>query len=147
MNRKERMERSQCVLLAGVLLGGGVLLVAGAGTGWAEDLRIESFTQDECLVFRTPDAGTVDDQYGIECTTSLVSAAWTNSYFNNATCRDSRPVERISYYEIRENPANSAIATNWPESTAVHADSFVGRLRAKTGLPFLDDRTTAPTSA
>mgnify|MGYP003591210022 CR=1 FL=1 len=58
------------------------------------------------------------------------------SYFYNATYRDSRPVERVTYYEIRENPANSAISPNWPQSDQVHAGSFMGMLRAKTGLAF-----------
>ena len=57
-------------------------------------------------------------------------------YFTNASYRETRPVERVSYYEIRENPANSAISPNWPQSAQVHADSFMGRLRAKTGQAF-----------
>lgn len=60
------------------------------------------------------------------------------SWFNNVTYRDSRPVEQVSYYDIRENPNNSAISPNWPQSSAVHADSFMGKLRAKTGLTTLD---------
>lgn len=60
------------------------------------------------------------------------------SCFNNATYRDSRPVEQVSYYVIRENPANSAISTNWPQSSQVHADSFMGKLRTKTGLATFD---------
>ena len=66
-----------------------------------------------------------------------VTGNWP-SYFNNATYRDSRPVEQVSYYDIRENPNNSAISPNWPQSAQVHADSFMGRLRAKTGLSTLD---------
>jgi len=58
--------------------------------------------------------------------------------FSNATYRDSRPVERVSYYDIRENPNNSAIIPNWPATNAVHADSFMGKLRAKTGLATFD---------
>ena len=65
------------------------------------------------------------------------------SYFTNATYRESRPVERMSYYDIRENPANSAISPNWPQSSQVHADSFMGRLRAKTGLQTFDLPTEA----
>jgi formylglycine-generating enzyme required for sulfatase activity len=60
------------------------------------------------------------------------------SWFNNVTYRDSRPVGEVSYYDIRENPNNSAISPNWPQSSQVHADSFVGKLRAKTGLATLD---------
>ena len=39
------------------------------------------------------------------------------SYFNNASYRDSRPVEQVSYFDIRENPNNSAISPNWPQSS------------------------------
>jgi len=60
------------------------------------------------------------------------------SYFNNASYRDTRPVEQVSYYKIRENPNNSAISPNWPQSSQVHADSFMGKLRSKTGLTTLD---------
>jgi formylglycine-generating enzyme required for sulfatase activity len=65
------------------------------------------------------------------------------SYFTNATYRDSRPVEQVRYHEIRENPANSPISPNWPASAQVHADSFMGRLRTKTGLVTLDLPTEA----
>ena len=66
------------------------------------------------------------------------------SYFSNVTYREARPVEHVSYYEIRENPLpetdylhkGSAISPNWPQSDQVHADSFMGRLQAKTGLAF-----------
>ena len=59
------------------------------------------------------------------------------SYFTNATYRDSRPVENVSYYQIRENPANSDDPeVYWPSNSAVNADSFMGKLRAKTGLSF-----------
>ena len=59
------------------------------------------------------------------------------SFFNNDTCYASRPVEQVSYYDIRENPTKGAITPNWPQSSQVHADSFMGKLRAKTGLtPF-----------
>ena len=60
------------------------------------------------------------------------------SYFNNATYYQMRPVEQVSYYDIRENPNNSAISPNWPASSQVHADSFMGKLRAKTGLAGFD---------
>jgi len=60
------------------------------------------------------------------------------SYFNNATYYQTRPVEQVSYYYIRENPANSAISPNWPASSQVHADSFMGKLRSKTGIPTFD---------
>jgi formylglycine-generating enzyme required for sulfatase activity len=73
------------------------------------------------------------------------------SYFANTVYRDSRPVERVSYLEIRENPLpetdyynkGSAISPNWPQSSQVHVNSFMGKLRAKTGLTTLDLPTEA----
>ncbi len=66
------------------------------------------------------------------------------SLFSNATYRETRPVERVSYYEIRENPlpvfnewaAGSASSPNWPQSGQIHAESFMGKLRTKTGQAF-----------
>ena len=43
-----------------------------------------------------------------------------------------RPVECVSYYMIR----GSGAGAGWPASSAVDADSFLGRLRARTGLDF-----------
>jgi formylglycine-generating enzyme required for sulfatase activity len=60
------------------------------------------------------------------------------SNFTNAAYYASRPVEQVSYYDIRENPANIAISPHWPASAQVHADSFMGKLRAKTGLSTFD---------
>ena len=61
------------------------------------------------------------------------------SYFSNATYYQTRPVESVSYYDIRENPANSDDpAADWPANSAVNADSFMGKLRAKTGLSTFD---------
>ncbi len=61
------------------------------------------------------------------------------SYFNNATYYATRPVETVSYYDVRENPANSDDpAVDWPANGAVNAASFMGRLRAKTGLDTFD---------
>jgi formylglycine-generating enzyme required for sulfatase activity len=61
------------------------------------------------------------------------------SYFTNATYYATRPVEQVSYYDIRENPANSDdSAVDWPNNSAVNAASFMGKLRAKTGLATFD---------
>jgi len=60
------------------------------------------------------------------------------SYFTNTSYYATRPVQKVTYYEIRENPANSSISPNWPASSQVHANSFMGKLRAKTGLNTLD---------
>lgn len=65
------------------------------------------------------------------------------SYFTNATYYQTRPVDQVTYHEVRENPANSAINPNWPASSQVHADSFMGKLRAKTGLTKFDLPTEA----
>jgi formylglycine-generating enzyme required for sulfatase activity len=61
------------------------------------------------------------------------------SYFNNVTYYASRPVEQVSYYDIRENPANSDDpAVDWPANNSVKWTSFMGKLRAKTGLSSFD---------
>jgi formylglycine-generating enzyme required for sulfatase activity len=61
------------------------------------------------------------------------------SYFNNSAFYASRPVEQVSYYDIRENPSGvDDPAVDWPASSAVNAASFMGKLRAKTGLATFD---------
>ena len=45
---------------------------------------------------------------------------------------DKRPVEQVSWDAIR----GDSETYNWPESSAVDANSFIGRLRARTGLEF-----------
>ncbi|MFA7174057.1 MAG: formylglycine-generating enzyme family protein [Kiritimatiellia bacterium] len=59
-----------------------------------------------------------------------------------------RPVETVSYYNVRENwseeDANgSPLTTNWPQTNAVGEVSFMGRLQAKTGLAGFDLPTDA----
>ena len=54
------------------------------------------------------------------------------SYFNNPSYRDARPVEMISYWDIR----GSSVGTNWPATSSVDATSFMGRLRTRTGQGF-----------
>ncbi|MDQ0288418.1 SUMF1/EgtB/PvdO family nonheme iron enzyme [Oligosphaera ethanolica] len=54
------------------------------------------------------------------------------SWFSNASYRDARPVEQISYDDIR----GSSAGAGWPGNNAVDAGSFLGRLRTKTGLDF-----------
>ena len=49
------------------------------------------------------------------------------------------PVGSVSYNDIRGESDGS----NWPSSSAVDATSFLGKLRAKTGLPELDLPTEA----
>ena len=45
---------------------------------------------------------------------------------------DTRPVEYVSYKVIR----GSSMGAQWPVSNAVDSDSFLGKLRARTGLDF-----------
>ncbi len=52
---------------------------------------------------------------------------------------DTRPVENVAYSDIR----GSSVGTNWPASSAVDATSFLGKLRAKTGLDGFDLPTEA----
>ena len=52
------------------------------------------------------------------------------SYFNNTSYYQTRPVERVSYNDIRGTSAGAG----WPGSGDVDVTSFIGKLRAKTGL-------------
>ena len=66
------------------------------------------------------------------------------SYFTNAAFYATRPVEEVSYYDVRENPANSDDpASDWPSNSVVNANSFMGKLRARTGLAAFDLPTEA----
>jgi formylglycine-generating enzyme required for sulfatase activity len=66
------------------------------------------------------------------------------SFFTNSVYYLTRPVEHVSYYDVRENAdSNSALSKNWPASGAVGATSFMGKLRAKTGLTTFDMPTEA----
>ena len=60
-----------------------------------------------------------------------VMGTWP-SYFSNVAYRDSRPVERVSYNDLR----GTAAGTNWPADGNVDTNSFIGRLRTKTGQLF-----------
>ncbi|MFA7172935.1 MAG: formylglycine-generating enzyme family protein [Kiritimatiellia bacterium] len=55
------------------------------------------------------------------------------------------PVNKVAYHDVRENPAGdgSAITPNWPQSSEVYADSFMGKLRDRTGLTTFDLPTDA----
>jgi formylglycine-generating enzyme required for sulfatase activity len=66
------------------------------------------------------------------------------SRWNNNDYKLTRPVEQVSYYDIRENPNNTDDAeVNWPSNDVVTANSFMGRLRSKTGLAGFDLPTEA----
>lgn len=61
----------------------------------------------------------------------IVGREWPSKYYNQAY-RQTRPVEMVSYVEIRGTPAQGD--AGWPTDDNVSADSFMGRLRSKTGL-------------
>ncbi len=61
------------------------------------------------------------------------------SYFNNTSYYATRPVEQVYYNMIR----GSSAGARWPGSSAVDATSFMGRLRAKTGIDGFDLPTEA----
>ena len=67
------------------------------------------------------------------------------SYFSNQSCRERRPVEKVSYYHIRENAAANKHdeEVDWPANSKVSANSFMGRMRAKAGLSGFDLPTEA----
>ncbi len=66
------------------------------------------------------------------------------SFFTNSSYYLTRPVEQVSYYDVRENAdSNSTIGTSWPASGAVGTTSFMGKLRAKTGMATFDLPTEA----
>ncbi len=60
---------------------------------------------------------------------------------------DAQAKQNVSYYQIREDPAGAEgaddPAVDWPSNKAVNAASFMGRLRAKTGIPDFDLPTAA----
>jgi formylglycine-generating enzyme required for sulfatase activity len=60
------------------------------------------------------------------------------SCFSNNLCYATRPVEQVSFYMIR----GASLGSQWPTSSAVDEDSFLGKFRARTGLDF-----DLPTSA
>jgi formylglycine-generating enzyme required for sulfatase activity len=57
---------------------------------------------------------------------------------------DTQAKHTVSYYDIRENPANSDDpAVNWPANKLVNTNSFIGKLRTKTGINDFDLPTEA----
>lgn len=60
-----------------------------------------------------------------------VMGSWP-AYFYNEAFHESRPVEQVSYGDIRGMLAGAG----WPASGSVDANSFMGRLRARTGVAF-----------
>ncbi len=64
------------------------------------------------------------------------------AFFNNNAYYDKRPVEKVSYVAIREGGSDDP-NVSWPQNRNVNANSFVGRLRARTGLDGIDLPTEA----
>lgn len=64
--------------------------------------------------------------------------------FIEASSRALRPIERVSYYDIRESVDNTAnINYSWPsKGSAVHPNSFMGKLRTYTVPNILFDLPT-----
>ncbi len=63
----------------------------------------------------------------------LVMGSWPGSSPSSSSGRgDAYPAYYVSYNDIR----GSSSGARWPASAAVDASSFLGRLRAKTGLDF-----------
>lgn len=59
-----------------------------------------------------------------------VMGEWPKCFFSNVTCRASRPVENLTHIDfcgMKKNPLLNP--------SAIGANSFLGRIRAKTGLP------------
>ena len=61
------------------------------------------------------------------------------SAFSNETCYATRPVEQVSYIDIR----GGVKGVTWPNSKDVDETSFMGRIRAKSGLTGFDLPTEA----
>ncbi|MEI6647897.1 MAG: formylglycine-generating enzyme family protein [bacterium] len=67
-----------------------------------------------------------------------------NRIMTDGTGTDTQAKYMVSYWDIRENPANTDDpAVNWPSNTAVNANSFVGKVRTKTGIVEFDLPTEA----
>ena len=69
----------------------------------------------------------------------LIQSNWP-SYYSSPDFRDTRPVEQVSWQMIR---GTSSAARAWPANATVDASSFVGGLRARTGLNGFDPPTDA----
>ena len=61
------------------------------------------------------------------------------SYFSNSSCYEARPVEQVSWNKIRGNSSTY----NWPGSSEVDPSTFMGKIRAKTGITTFDLPTEA----
>jgi formylglycine-generating enzyme required for sulfatase activity len=63
------------------------------------------------------------------------------SFYTNLTCYAARPVERVSYNDIRGTSAQGG--GGWPTNSGIYAQSFLGKLRTQTGIGGFDLPTAA----
>ena len=68
----------------------------------------------------------------------VMGMRWS-SYFTNVLDCATRPVDSMSYDAVR----GTVSGTHWPDDNAVDASSFLGHLRAKTGIDTFDLPTEA----
>ena len=61
------------------------------------------------------------------------------SFFKNDAFYSTRPVEMVTYNDIR----GASNGSHWPQDNSVDVDSFLGRIRSKTGLADADIPTSA----
>ena len=95
-----------------------------------EDLHVVNLTQDYYIgVYEV----TQEQWYRVMGTNPALyqGAGWAT-----------RPVERVTYYHIRENINNTSLGTVWPEAANPGAGSFMGVLRSRTGGAFVFDLPT-----
>jgi formylglycine-generating enzyme required for sulfatase activity len=72
-----------------------------------------------------------------------ITGGWGPSSFMDPVSRAARPVERITYHDLR-GATNDAFSVNWPATGhAVAPSGFLGGLRHKTGITAFDLPTDA----
>jgi len=70
--------------------------------------------------------------------TNIMGSAWSFR-FSNPLYSASRPAEKVSYEDIR----GSSNGNNWPADNSVDSNSFIGKLRDRTGIYGFDIPTDA----
>ncbi|MBR2837996.1 MAG: formylglycine-generating enzyme family protein [Kiritimatiellae bacterium] len=60
------------------------------------------------------------------------------SYFSDPAVKQMRPVERVSWYDIRVHQSNNTSNMNYLWPNAPNPSSFLGRLRSRTGIDDFD---------
>jgi len=126
---------------------------------WTGVTTNTAYKTDKLVLRRVP-AGSYqkgDTQNGVNNTTisndmyvgvfEVTQQQW-NRIMNNTSGTGTLPKDTVCYWEIRENPLPANVgsddpAVDWPSNTAVNATSFVGRLRAATGISDFDLPTEA----